>query len=189
MVFVEQFEGRQLRGPNQICFDADGELFFTDSGAFGETSLAAPRGAVYRTVHNRQQVVQVIPPTLAHPTGIAYDAALNVVYVAEMHTNRVLRLSQRPKGVYHATVFYQLAGSVGPSSLAVHGATHDLYVAKMEYSSVSDHGTIDVVKSSGELKGTIVVPAPEISGICFDAAGKNLYIAEQSKKAIFRVSV
>ena len=40
-------------------------------------------------------------------------------YVAEMMTNRVLRFFQQPSGVYHASVFYQLSGGVGPSSLAI----------------------------------------------------------------------
>lgn len=35
------------QGPNQIAFDSKGTLFFTDSGALGETTLAKPRGGVF----------------------------------------------------------------------------------------------------------------------------------------------
>ena len=40
-------------------------------------------------------------------------------YVAEQMRNRVLRFFQRPEGVYHGSVFYQLSGGVGPSCLAL----------------------------------------------------------------------
>ncbi len=31
--------------------------------------------------------------------------------------NRIIRYYQKPEGVYHSSVFYQLSGSVGPSSI------------------------------------------------------------------------
>lgn len=41
--------------------------------------------------------------------------------------NRVLRFFQQPAGVYHASVFYQFTGGVGPSCLAL-DAHGNLYV-------------------------------------------------------------
>jgi hypothetical protein len=40
-------------------------------------------------------------------------------YVAEMMANRILRFFQQPSGVFHASVFYQLSGGVGPCCLAL----------------------------------------------------------------------
>jgi hypothetical protein len=38
-------------------------------------------------------------------------------YVAEMMKNRVLRFFQKPEGVYHGSVFYQLSGGVRISNV------------------------------------------------------------------------
>ena len=45
--------------------------------------------------------------------------------------NRVLRFFQRPEGVYHGSVFYQLSGGVGPSCLAL-DAQGSLYIGQFE---------------------------------------------------------
>jgi hypothetical protein len=44
-----------------------------------------------------------------------------------MMENRVLRFFQQPSGVFHASVFHQLSGGVGPSCLAI-DAQGNLYV-------------------------------------------------------------
>ena len=45
--------------------------------------------------------------------------------------NRVLRFFRRPEGVYHGSVFIQLSGGVGPSSLAL-DAQGALYIGQFE---------------------------------------------------------
>ena len=45
--------------------------------------------------------------------------------------NRVLRFFQQPAGVYHASVFHQFSGGVGPSSLAI-DSNGNLYVGQYE---------------------------------------------------------
>ena len=182
--FLDTFEGKPFRGPHGVAFDAAGEMYFTDPGAFGDTGLTNPRGAVYRTVQNRQQVVTLAPPSLAAPTGVACGPN-GCVYVAELHANRVLRFAQRPAGVFHASVFVQLAGGVGPSAVAVHPKTGDVYVAKYDFApgagsaGAAPTGQVVVFTETGEEKGSIVVPGPEVSGLCFDATGATLYITEQ----------
>lgn len=42
---VAEFEGKPLLGPNALCFDARGTLYFTDSGPHG--SFSAPKGSVF----------------------------------------------------------------------------------------------------------------------------------------------
>ena len=46
-------------------------------------------------------------------------------------SNRILRFFQKPNGVYHGSVFHQLAGGVGPSSVAV-DSTGNIYVGCFE---------------------------------------------------------
>lgn len=48
-----------------------------------------------------------------------------------MMANRVLRFFQQPTGVFHASVFYQLSGGVGPSCLTL-DAAGNLYVGQYD---------------------------------------------------------
>jgi sugar lactone lactonase YvrE len=184
--FLDQFEGQPFRGPTGIALDEAGEVYFTDGGAFGDTGLHNPRGTVYRTVQGRQQVVAMTPPSLAYPTGIAC-AANSCVYVCEFGANRVLRFAQRPQGVFHGTVFVQLAGFMGPTAVVVHPRTHDVYVARFDLSSCSREGAITVFTSAGEEKGTLPLPGAEITGLCFNKSGNSLYVTERN--TIYSVNV
>lgn len=148
---VGVYEDKPLRGPNCITM-VNGDIFFTDSGIFGETGLHSPTGSIF-TITNSPSG-QILKPislgNLAHPTGIVVTPdgkfmyvtiatalhSLSVLmvsgrYVAEMMTNRILRFFQQPAGVYHGSVFHQLAGGVGPSCLAIDESGH-LYVGHFE---------------------------------------------------------
>ena len=52
-------------------------------------------------------------------------------YVAEMMANRIIRFFQQPTGVFHASVFYQFSGGVGPSCLVL-DSNENLYVGHYE---------------------------------------------------------
>jgi sugar lactone lactonase YvrE len=125
---VGVYEDKPLKGPHSI-FIAKNEVFFTDSGTFGETGLHNRTGSLF-TISSSPSG-QILKPlaleTLAYPSGIAVSHDGKFVYVAEMMANRVLRFFQQPSGVYHSSVFYQLSGGVGPSCLAL-DAQGNLYV-------------------------------------------------------------
>lgn len=173
--FIHQFEGRALVGPQRLCFTPNGELLFTDGGAMGETSITHAGGAVYRTVQRRQQLLR-LAGGLAGPSGIAADAKTGAVYVCETAQNRVLRFIPRPDGHYLSSVWIQLQGSLGPVDVAVHPQSGDVYVAKYDVPEVTSTGTIVVLSRSGEEKGQITVPAPQITGVAVGITGEDLYI-------------
>lgn len=129
---VSVYEDKPLKGPNGIAL-IDGDVFFTDSGPFGETGLHAPLGSLF--VISNSPSGQILKPislnNLAYPAGIVVTKDKKFIYVAETMQNRVLRFFQRPAGVYHGSVFYTMSGGVGPSSLALdsHG---NLYVGQFD---------------------------------------------------------
>ena len=123
---------------------------------------------------------------LASPAGIALSANQKMVYVAETMTNRVLRFFQQPEGVFHGSVFYQMSGGVGPTSLATDRQGH-LYVACYDTKESSKEGRVLVISPQGVLVNTITTQGPEISGL---AINKNtLYITEKSTGSIQQVSL
>ena len=125
-----------MQGPSAVAFDNNGTLYFTDSGALGETTLGNPKGSVFYI--SGPESAQILRPLalecLAHPCGIAASARGQAVYVAEMMRNRVLRFAQRPAGVFHLSVFCQMSGGLGPSCLALDETTETLYVGKYDFS-------------------------------------------------------
>lgn len=89
-------------------------------------------------------------------------------YVAEMMNNRLLRYFERPEGVYHGSVFYQFAGGVGPSSVAV-DKEGNVFVAHYDILGNPENpqdGRVYVISPTGKLMALIVVPAaPQVSGV------------------------
>ena len=74
--WVDSFEGEALNGPNDLCFDTDGSLFFTDPWG---SSLEAPIGAVYG--HAAAGELHRIDGDMVFPNGIAVRH--DRLYVAE----------------------------------------------------------------------------------------------------------
>lgn len=116
---VATYEDKPLKGPSSIVCSKNGTIFFTDSGPFGETGLHNATGSLFMiSSGGGTQILRPITlDTLAYPSAVAISPDGRFVYVAEMMKNRVLRYFQKPDGVFHGSVFYQLQGRVGPSSL------------------------------------------------------------------------
>lgn len=182
--YLEGFEGKPFRGPHSIVVEpSTGELVFTDSGAFGDTGLSNRRGAVYRTVNGRRQVVAVVPPSLAYPAGVAV-APDGSIFVCELCANRVLRLAPRPAGVFHASVFLQLSGYFGPMFIAINPSNSDVYVSRFDIKPPVEGKQptchVSVFGPNGDEKGTVTVPGAAIDGLCCDDAGSRLFIVQSN---------
>ena len=71
-VLTDEFEGLAYNGPNDVCLDAAGNVYFTDPG---DDSVPAP-GAVYRIdmgPDNRPARVRRLDGDLRYPNGLAYS--------------------------------------------------------------------------------------------------------------------
>ncbi|KAG7395931.1 hypothetical protein PHYBOEH_003010 [Phytophthora boehmeriae] len=191
-VMVKAYEDRAFRGPNGIAFADDDTLFFTDSGPLGETTLEKPRGSVFCIAFSPSggQVLRpLMMECLAHPWGIAVSPTTGVLLVAETMKNRILRLAQRPSNSYHASVFHQFAGGMGPSGIAC-DASGTLYVGHYDFSgSSTSTGKISVISSDGLLLRTIGLPGTEITGVCLSADGEFIIATEASTNSIHRVPI
>lgn len=184
---VSVYEDKPLKGPNSIVCSS-GSIYFTDSGPMGETGLHSAIGSLFCISNSPSG--QILKPlslnNLAYPSGIVASSDGNFVYVAEMMMNRILRFFQRPEGVYHGSVFYQLSGGVGPSSLAIDKAG-SIYIGQYDTKESSGDGRVYVVSKQGQLISTISVPGPEISGLAI--RGSHLYITEKSSGSIYRADI
>jgi len=111
--------------------------------------------------------------------------------VAELLRNRLLRLVQRPAGVYHASVFCRFSGRMGPSAVAVDAARGGLlYVALFDArESGAADGLVAVLGPDGERMRDIAVPGAEVSGLALSPDGSYLVVTEASTGGVYRVKL
>lgn len=94
-VLYRDFEGRPLRGPNDLVFDAAGGMWFTDHGKGRYESV--DRGGLYYATIDGRHLRQVAYPLLS-PNGVGLSPAGDQVYVAETLTGRVWRWALEAPG-------------------------------------------------------------------------------------------
>ena len=99
-------DGRPLRGPNDIVFDAQGGFWFTDHGKTRPRDR--DRTGVFYALPDGSSIREVCFP-LDAPNGIGLSPDARRLYVAETHTGRVF--------------WWELAGpgQVRPNPFAAHG--------------------------------------------------------------------
>ena len=126
---VSRYHQQTFKGVNDLTFDQQGNLYFTDQGV---TDLADPTGCVYRYTADGQlvQLANCIPS----PNGLVVDT--NVVYVAATRANAVWRLPLAPDGtVVRIGVFLHLSGGRGPDGMAM-DESGGLAVAQVDFGAV-----------------------------------------------------
>jgi len=85
-VLERSCDGRPLRGPNDLVFDAAGGLWFTDHGKGRRASV--DRGGLYYLPAGGDAVREVAFPLLG-PNGVGLSPGGDRVYVAETFTGRL----------------------------------------------------------------------------------------------------
>jgi len=85
-VLYRECDGRGLRGPNDLVFDAEGGFWFTDHGTHGERE--SDMGGVYYAKPDGSEIREVISG-LQSPNGIGLSPDGKRLYVAETWTGRL----------------------------------------------------------------------------------------------------
>lgn len=85
-VFVDEYEGTVLGGPNDLCFLPNGDLLFTDPVRRPQPDPAI--SPVYRVTPEGK--VSVFANELAYPNGIAISVDGTNVYVSESRAQRLV---------------------------------------------------------------------------------------------------
>lgn len=81
-----QCDGRPLRGPNDLVFDAHGGFWFSDLGKSTEWTM--DRGALYYALADGSKIV-CARKGLMSPNGVGLSPGQDVLYVAETYTGRL----------------------------------------------------------------------------------------------------
>ncbi|RCK49828.1 gluconolactonase [Thalassospira profundimaris] len=110
-------ESEGFKGCNDLHFDRNGVLYFTDQG---QTGLQDPTGRVFRWNPDSGELRCLIDK-VPSPNGLVLDLAEHVLYLAVTRANAVWRLPLSPSNrVVKAGLFLQFSGGrAGPDGLAL----------------------------------------------------------------------
>jgi gluconolactonase len=184
-VLADQFEGKPLRGLNDVTVDARGNIYWTDPEG---SSLAKPVGDIYRlSVAGK---VTRVASGFAFPNGLDVDPASRFLYIIESQSKKILRLAlpasdDAPLGL--PEVFYDLGGSGGDG--CVFDAEGNLWVADF-HRPETKKGRITVLSPAGQVLGQLDVPAQVVSNITFGGANHDeIFCTTGTPDGVFHAKV
>jgi len=159
-----------LRGPNDLVFDADGGLWFTDLGKTRARDL--DYGAVYYARPDGSSIVEVVQPMLT-PNGIGLSPDGKRLYVAETRAGRLWawdiegpgKLGKQPfPSPWGGRLMVDMSTYRLFDSLAVDAAGNVCVASLME-------GGITVVSPQGGETEFIPMPDVYTTNLCFGGPG------------------
>jgi gluconolactonase len=112
---VARYHQQSFKGVNDLFFDLQGNLYFTDQG---QSDLADPSGCVYCLTNDG--VLRQLANCIPSPNGLVLDKNQTTLFVAATRANAVWRLPFAPDGtVARMGVQIQLSGGRGPDGMAL----------------------------------------------------------------------
>jgi gluconolactonase len=178
---INKVDGQELNKPNDLAFDAVGNLVFTCPG----NSRQNPSG--YACVLKPDGTVKKITTGKYFPNGLAFSEDGKTLVIAETYQHRLWKGEWNAKRCEweNAKVWCEIGGPEGPGgpdgmAFVENG---DLYVAVYGTSSVR------VVSSDGKVKEQVIIEGKCPTNCAFDPTGNlGLVITEAEKGQIVSIS-
>ncbi len=183
ILIADQCDGQPFRAPNDLAFDASGNLYFTDPGGSGRDN---PIGSVYRVEADTNKVRRVAGG-LAFPNGLALTADGRTLYVCESQLNRILCFDIHADGSLGELGEFASLESSGP------GEPDGMAVDVRGHLWIAHYGAHVVLEldTAGRIVGRIQMPIGSPEGptnVEFgDSDLKTLYITDPSTSALFKI--
>lgn len=178
--YLQRRNSERFKGVNDLVFDADGNLYFTDQGQSG---LHDPSGRLYRLRPSGQ--LDLLLANVPSPNGVALSPDGRVLYLAVTRGNCVWRVPLLPDGsVAKVGQFFTSHGPSGPDGLAV-DATGRLLVANpgLGYVWVLNHRA----EPEQVLRG---VPGSSTTNLAFGGeGGATLYVTDSTHGQVLRLAM
>jgi gluconolactonase len=171
-VLADSFENRPLNGPNDLCIDRAGSIYFTDPPK--EKDDAA---AIYR--HSaRGALARIKAGGIGCPNGIALSGDERTLYVSDTWTNRIVAFDVAADGsLGEARVIYHFeTPSVDGIGVDEFGR---IWVARL------GNKTLDVVSPDGKLLASYAMGGDRVTNLAW--RGKQLFVTIAGEHSIVRV--
>ncbi len=181
-------DGRALRAPNDVVFDAHGGFYFTDHGIRDHAARISDLTAVYYATADGSSIREVVFPVEA-PNGVGLSPDGTVLYWAETHTGRVFRRQVVEPGVVAPV-------SPGDTSVVLCGLPGYQLFDSMAVDSAGNvcvatlvSGGITVITPQATVAGFVPVGDRITTNICFAGPGlTTAYITGGSTGRLLRTT-
>lgn len=171
------YRGQKFQAPNDLCFDRQGGLYFTDPPPVSDPR---PTGRLFYLRPDGEPVL--LDEGIAYSNGLALDAEGQHLYVAETRTGHIL--SYPVEG----------SGQVGPRSIFARldpkpdGMAFD--TAGQLYVAVFGSGQIWVVGTGGAVVEKLALPGQGPTNLAFGGPDRrHLFVTEGPQGIVYRWEV
>ena len=179
---AEQYEGKRFNSPNDLCYDAKGNLYFTDppyglEGGNDSPKKEIPFNGVYRVTPDGK--VTLISKESTFPNGIALSPDEKTLYVAQSDPAKpvILAFNIAEEGVANGRVFFDCSKLPTPGP----GLPDGLKLDTEGNIFCTAPGGVIVLSPEGKHLGTIRPSETEASANCaWGGDGSVLYITNDS---------
>ncbi len=176
MVSASGCQGQKFRGPNDLVFAPNGDLYFSDPRG---SDPEHPVGNLY--ILRSSGEVELFAGGFQFPNGLVFSDDGKTLYVAETFPNHILAFELDAKGYEKSRrIFAKLEGGLGPDGMAFSKDGY-LYVAHF------GKGVVAVVDPAGVVITEIEVGGINPTNVAF--WGTSLYVTEVSGGQIVRLDV
>ncbi len=176
-IYAEGYKGEKFNRPNDLIFDSNGNLFFTDPKSYDKNILD---GRVFMIDQNTKGV-SLVADSLAFPNGINISPFDNRLYVCESAKQKIIRFDISLKNeLLNKEDFVSLPGG-DPDGIEF-DINGNLYVAHFGGKAVY------IFSPEGNLIQKIETPGSKPTNLEFgDEDYKTLYLTEVETNALYKI--
>lgn len=113
-ILASRYDLEPFRGPNDLVFASNGDLYFTDQGM---SDYLRRDGRVFRLGADGE--LTLVLADLPSPNGIAVDPSGRHLYIAVTRDNSILKVPLLAGRASRVLKFIQLSGGGGPDGIAM----------------------------------------------------------------------
>jgi gluconolactonase len=183
---AESFKGKKLNGPNDLCFDNEGRIYFTDPRYGDKSDIEQDVMAVY-CIDLDGTLTRVIED-LESPNGILISKDNKSLFIVDHNPDpggarTLVKYKSNSAGEWTKDkVLLDFGSDYGMDGM-VFDDEENIYVTGGSGAT----GGVHIVSSFGELKGFI--PTPEVPGNC-TFSGENLdYLYICASTSLYRIKL
>ena len=178
-MFLANYQEQKFNRPNDLAFDADGNLYFTDPKSYDRNN----RDGVVYAYFQDGKVLKPVYSGLGFPNGIAFSPDGQYLYVCESALARVLKFPVQADGnLGEYSVFVEITGG-DPDGIAF-DTKRNLYVAHF------GTGAVYMVSPDQQIIRKIDLPGKKVTNVEFgDADMRTLYITEVETNTLYKIRV
>jgi gluconolactonase len=196
-VLADSYQGKKLNSPNDLVYNSDGSLYFTDppyglrTQQDSDPQKELQVNGVYRIPEARQHKpgappdrdkLQLIIKDLPRPNGIAFSPDEKTLYIADSGKKMWMRYPVKADGtVGEGVVLLDASGEKEP------GGPDGIRVDKNGNIYGSGPGGVWIISPAGKHLGTIKIPEVVSNVAWGDEDGKTLYITAST--SLYRIKL